>query len=255
MDVADHARTGYIGRKADVEHNLGSYGVRLYDAELGRFTSVDPLWGLYEGLQPYQYAGNSPVMALDPGGDTIVFISDRAHGQYDVAKEHIVAAFPEAASYYTQVESAADHFVPRTNGNGDNSFEPLATSDGAYRSAPGKPVHGINWDPSHAASLGPTGSISPSLILFHEIVHAAGWVGGGLSDTDDGTTMTSSEERRVIAIENVVANILGQAVRDCHRCPEWKYFTVGKPTEGGRPSNTPTLPPQKHLQPITKEQQ
>jgi hypothetical protein len=33
---------------------------------------VDPLWGLYEGLQPYQYAGNSPVMALDRNGKEIV---------------------------------------------------------------------------------------------------------------------------------------------------------------------------------------
>jgi hypothetical protein len=37
---------------------------------------VDPLWGLYEGLQPYQYAGNSPVMALDRNGKEIVPVRD-----------------------------------------------------------------------------------------------------------------------------------------------------------------------------------
>ena len=65
---ADRARTGYIGRETDAEHNLGAYGARLYSSEYGRFLAVDKLWEKYRSLQPYQYAGNSPVMAVDPTG-------------------------------------------------------------------------------------------------------------------------------------------------------------------------------------------
>jgi hypothetical protein len=96
--------------------------------------------------------------------------------------------------------------------------------------------------------------MSPSLILFHEILHAAGRVEGGASYTDDGTKLTSPEERRVIAIENVVAGVLGQAVRDCHDCPEWRYFVVKRPTEGGRPATKSTQHPEKNL-PSTRDEQ
>jgi len=45
----------------DRESALGDHGVRKYDAELGRFVSVDPLWEKYAGFSPYQYGGNSPL--------------------------------------------------------------------------------------------------------------------------------------------------------------------------------------------------
>jgi RHS repeat-associated protein len=62
------ARTSYIGRETDNESDLGFYGVRLYDPTYGRFLSTDPLWAKYLPLQSYQYAGNSPVMMIDPSG-------------------------------------------------------------------------------------------------------------------------------------------------------------------------------------------
>jgi RHS repeat-associated protein len=73
---ADRARTGYIGRETDAEHNLGAYGARLYSSEYGRFLAVDKLWEEYRSLQPYQYAANSPVMAVDRNGDSIIVLQD-----------------------------------------------------------------------------------------------------------------------------------------------------------------------------------
>jgi hypothetical protein len=43
--------------------------VRLYDAELGRFTSVDPLWEEQLPYQPYHYALNAPLAYKDPTGE------------------------------------------------------------------------------------------------------------------------------------------------------------------------------------------
>jgi RHS repeat-associated protein len=70
------ARTSYIGRETDKETDLGFYGVRLYEPEYGRFLSTDVLWGKYLPLQPFQYAGNNPVMALDDNGKEIVGIRE-----------------------------------------------------------------------------------------------------------------------------------------------------------------------------------
>ncbi len=62
------SRTSYIVSETDKESALGFYGVRMYDPTYGRFLSVDPLWSKYLPLQSYQYAGNNPVMMVDPTG-------------------------------------------------------------------------------------------------------------------------------------------------------------------------------------------
>ena len=62
------ARTGYIDREEDGESGLGSCGVRLYEPEYGRFTSVDVLWEEYGAFQPYHYSFNSPLVLSDNTG-------------------------------------------------------------------------------------------------------------------------------------------------------------------------------------------
>jgi RHS repeat-associated protein len=62
------ARTGFIDREEDGESGLGSFGVRLYEPEYGRFTSVDPLWQKYTAVIPYQYCRASPISLLDRTG-------------------------------------------------------------------------------------------------------------------------------------------------------------------------------------------
>jgi uncharacterized protein RhaS with RHS repeats len=53
---------------------LGDYGVRKYDADIGRFLSVDPLYEMYPGYTTYGYSGNDPLNMLDPSGAAIEVI-------------------------------------------------------------------------------------------------------------------------------------------------------------------------------------
>lgn len=57
----------YTGRRYDEGPGLYHNRARYYDPDLGRFISQDPL-GLAAGINPYVYAGNDPVNALDPSG-------------------------------------------------------------------------------------------------------------------------------------------------------------------------------------------
>ena len=61
-------RREFLNLERDRESALGDHGVRKYDAELGRFVSVDPLWEEYAGFSPYQYGADSPLSMMEVEG-------------------------------------------------------------------------------------------------------------------------------------------------------------------------------------------
>lgn len=44
------------------------YSARMYDATLGRFTTVDPMVEKYYSMSPYAYCANNPVNFIDLDG-------------------------------------------------------------------------------------------------------------------------------------------------------------------------------------------
>lgn len=44
------------------------YGFRIYNPQLGKFLSVDPLFKSFPWYTPYQFAGNKPIAAIDLDG-------------------------------------------------------------------------------------------------------------------------------------------------------------------------------------------
>ena len=49
-------RKGFIDKERDGEHGLGNFGVRAYDYDAGRFTSIDPLLEKMAAWSPYVYS-------------------------------------------------------------------------------------------------------------------------------------------------------------------------------------------------------
>ena len=64
---------GFTGHYHHAGNNLNLTLYRAYDAELGRWLSVDPI-GEKGGLNLYRYANNSPVMYVDPDGKIPILI-------------------------------------------------------------------------------------------------------------------------------------------------------------------------------------
>ncbi|MFY0598990.1 MAG: hypothetical protein JXR03_04925 [Cyclobacteriaceae bacterium] len=66
-------RYGFNGKEKDTNGEWGSqahydYGFRIYNPQIGKFLSVDPLTGSYPMLTPYQFASNRPIDGIDLDG-------------------------------------------------------------------------------------------------------------------------------------------------------------------------------------------
>ncbi|MBL7935691.1 MAG: hypothetical protein JNM51_07770, partial [Bacteroidia bacterium] len=67
-------RYGFNGKEKDDEGLGGGgstydYGFRIYNPNLGKFLSVDPLMRQFPHYSPYQFAGNSPIFFIDLDGE------------------------------------------------------------------------------------------------------------------------------------------------------------------------------------------
>ena len=75
---AEGYRYGFNGKENDNEvkgnGNQQDYGMRIYDPRLGKFLSVDPVAKAYPFYSPYQFAGNTPIQAIDVDGLEAVVI-------------------------------------------------------------------------------------------------------------------------------------------------------------------------------------
>ena len=69
----EKTRYGFNGKEKDTEGMGGGgstydYGFRIYNPRIAKFLSVDPLTASYPWYTPYQFAGNTPIAAIDLDG-------------------------------------------------------------------------------------------------------------------------------------------------------------------------------------------
>jgi RHS repeat-associated protein len=71
-------RYGFNGKEKDDEikgeANSLDFGVRMYDPRTGRWNTLDRYSAKYPGDSPFSFALNTPISAVDPDGNLIIFI-------------------------------------------------------------------------------------------------------------------------------------------------------------------------------------
>lgn len=126
--LAGGYRYGYNGKEKDNNDELGlttyDYGLRIYNSGLGRFLSVDPLTKEYPWYTPFQFAGNSPIWAVDlDGGEEKVTTASAGHVT--------TATLATATSRELVVQTAKRAVVQRVvNSSGNLAWEFFGVSAG-----------------------------------------------------------------------------------------------------------------------------
>ena|GEM_PF-3091135 len=77
--IEDKYRFGFNGMEKDNElkgvGNSLDFGARMYDSRLGRWLSLDRYKHLYTPVSPYAFALNTPIRAMDPDGNVVIYVN------------------------------------------------------------------------------------------------------------------------------------------------------------------------------------
>jgi RHS repeat-associated protein len=204
-------------------------GVRIYlNPNTGRFWTMDSYEGSNQdplSLHKYLYCQNNPVMGIDPSGLYLEFRGVEDRPDYNAATNYLYKS--------ATARTVIDHLV---NSKISYTIQP----EGSVLLAPGEAALGdeynwktrvIYWAPRVGTRwkdsiLSPKRSISPALILLHELGHAYHddvnhdeFLNklNEFTDSDEAFRWTNPEEKRtIIEIENKAARELGESVRDWH---------------------------------------
>ena len=115
----------YNGKELQEDTDWYDYGARMYDAKLGRFTTIDLMAETFDNQSPYLYAYNNPVRFTDYMG---------MNAQDKVKEEE--PSKPEQSSTQTNQD--------QTSGNNDNNQNPEQESNEDVDKGKSRAVRTIN---------------------------------------------------------------------------------------------------------------
>jgi RHS repeat-associated protein len=246
-------RFGFNGKEEDDDvkgdGNQQDYGMRIYDARLGRFLSVDPITEKYPELTPYQFASNRPIDGIDLDGmeyvkrihtvnstgeviatkDIVYYTMSeqqiRALGGTPAGRYNSAPYGPEGKGikheYYLQNGTKAN--IPdKWNLKGSFATHGLYSGDGSITytgkvSTNGKQDYDHSWKPIDAAdAIAKRHDINYSKVGAYDVVEDSRTLSADLQMVDEATNYLNSVPFRLITGQRVAGETIVAAEGQKH---------------------------------------
>ena len=191
---------GFNGKEKDDEWtgNTGAtydFGARIYDSRIGRWLACDPFAAKYSGYSPYNYVANSPLIAIDPFGETIKIVTD---GDWDSKAFIEVAATNKGGSNLRSLIVTPRIFKAQEVGSlGDVNYnDNISTICYSNRTSPYLSTRDI-W------------SMSGSVLFGHEMSHSLDDLNSILYSYKNGQKVYNnySTEQRAGDFQNYISSV------------------------------------------------
>ncbi|TXD64176.1 RHS repeat-associated core domain-containing protein [Polaribacter glomeratus] len=103
------------------EHNeelgldLYDYGARMYDPAIGRWSVLDNLSEVYYSYSSYIYALNTPIQAIDPDGNIVIFINGQHGGDGAKGYQNGGSNWRGTSDYWRNFDTSKSNWLSQPN--------------------------------------------------------------------------------------------------------------------------------------------
>ncbi|MCX6157374.1 MAG: RHS repeat-associated core domain-containing protein, partial [Ignavibacteriae bacterium] len=186
----------FTGKERDQESSYDYFGARYYDARVGRWGSVDPLFEKHIQWTPYNYVLGNPMMLKDPDGRQVHFSSDEE-------VFYVTRTLDPAIGRFIEITNDLEILHNATPKRGmDESFSNLWAIETSNKPVSFKIV---NDDEKFSYQNSPKKKLEPRTTSFYETKNATGRSLGGYTlpsglcaTPEEPTTFSPNNETKIL---------------------------------------------------------